>query len=72
MRQENPLIQDMVLCEALTFLDQDVVPIHAVRVAVLNRYGCNLSYKQARDAFFRLRDRWPVKHIGGGFYKWDL
>lgn len=42
--------------------------INWVRIGVYLRYGVSLSYKQARNALYRLRDTGFCLHLGGGNY----
>lgn len=46
--------------------------INWVRVGVYLRFGRSLSYKQARNALYRLRDRGFCSHLGNGCYAFGV
>lgn len=47
----------------------DEFSIHALRIAVYLRFGLLLSYKQARNALYRLRCKTGfLMHLGRGYY----
>jgi hypothetical protein len=43
--------------------------IEFVQMVAFFRFGVLLTYKQVRDALYRLRDRNPITHHGFGWYK---
>lgn len=63
-------IQQSVEMIALEFLPYGGFHINWVRFEASRRWSLYLSYKQVRDALYRLRWRFPVEHWGMGLYKW--
>lgn len=65
-------IQDMVLRVAFDYPPGCTFHTNWLMQDIMHNYDCVLTFKQRRDALFRLRSRYVIKHIGLGWYRWDI
>lgn len=63
-------IQDMVLDVSRSCPPGAVFHNLHVRQQICQSFKKELTYKQARDALYRLRYMHPVEHLGQGWYEW--
>lgn len=67
-----PKIQDAVIEVAKEFEPGQDFHIFNLRMKVHNQYSLTLSYKQTRDALYRVRESVAISHNGRGWYRWDF
>lgn len=66
------MIEQNVLKIAKGFTPDQRFHINHLRWMILFRFGQNLSYKQVRDALYRVREWTLIEHTGKGWYQWVL
>ena len=65
------MIEELVLYQTLKAIDRNMGSAHInyVRLACHDQEGKTLSYKQTRDALYRVRVKGAaIQHIGKGVY----
>lgn len=62
---DSKIIQDVVLFYAL---QKQGFSIYELQIEIAIFDGSLLTYKQVRNALYRLRDMWPIIHLGAGVY----
>lgn len=68
----NLTIEDMVLKIARRFSPDVKFPITVICWMAVWEFNRNLSYKQVRDALYRMREWSLIRHNGEGMYQWDV
>lgn len=68
----TPAIQDMVVQAAGDFRLEQKFHINNLRLYVAIQHNKALSYKQTRDALYRVRQRVAIAHAGLGWYRWEF
>ena len=70
--ETSPAIQNMVIQAASDYLLEQSFHIDNLRLYIAIQHNKPLSYKQTRDALYRVRQRVAVTHKGRGWYRWEF
>lgn len=65
-------IQEIVVKTAKNYEPGQSWHLNQIRLEVALSHEISLSYKQTRDAFYRVRTRIAITHRGNGYYAWDF
>jgi hypothetical protein len=65
-------LQGIVLISALDCTSFPRFHNLQIWLIIYTKFNINLSYKQIRDALFRLRNYYCIRHIGRGWYVYDI